>query len=401
MISEKELESSLQGEKLNPNQFFQPLRRNEINMVKAEQALACVIDADYPELEAIFQNNPSLMFAKATIMAGDETIETTPLQYAIDHADSYTWKICENICQENRKIHPEFEALFNERKIANPINLQPLYDAYEKYLTMFNECKKQYTQDIMIDPRIQESFLAVGKMQQTCMPRHLLREMCQASVRSSLRYEEYDLVLLNLEPDTGVNLKLLKKISEQHQKSPVLIKQDTRTSIYGHSGDTYRWQITHLMTDPFQSTEFPCDYLKPQVLTAHLVTKGMLKSIRDREYIDFADFKGHTESWNEESQFSADNAPHPGTMIILRTLVRNADTEPFLVDDPGWGTEFVLSRGGDSVCLAVYSPFGNCALLGYRMAEDLKILKHIMEIRTAERDQKFQYALPENAFSFS
>lgn len=99
MISEKEL--SQQMDKSHPNQFFQM----PVNTASAEQALVCVISADYPRLKTIFQDNPHLMFIKSI---GDETIESSPLQYAIDKADSYPWKICQTICEEIRGHHPQY-----------------------------------------------------------------------------------------------------------------------------------------------------------------------------------------------------------------------------------------------------------------------------------------------------
>ncbi|GAN31425.1 hypothetical protein [Legionella pneumophila] len=395
MISYEQLMTLLMLQRRNDNVFFKmpkPIILQKIGDITPEQALMCVIDADYEKIEAIFQINPSLMFVGSKVKdINGKSIETTPLQYSIYALDSYTWKICQSICLKNKNTHPEFLTWFNEHHIEDTINLEPLFEAYRNYVDKWEKTATDFdiNQDqTNFDQDLLDAWFNVGLKQRDYLPRHLLREMCQLSGRQ----EEYDLVLLTLAVEQNVDLMQLKKISETHQKNPILIKQGKQVSLYGHSSASYKSQITHLPADIFQTLEFPKENNKTRLIKADVMTNAMWHVIHDRKNVLKENCnQAHSEPWDIKSLFNADTFPHPQNMIIGK-VTENGGLEKFSFDAPGWGTEFALARGSASVCLAIFNPLGMNGLLGYRVQNDIEILSHLIQIRALEREK--QFAIP-------
>lgn len=160
-----------------PMGFF--LHRQFKIIPEAGKLLHAVVYANYEEAKIAIKENPSLMFKHVNFRYHDGSSECiSPLKYAFKIYDTYMW---ENIFYEKIKdnsIHMK-EFIKQAHEQTTHINLQSLFDAYEKYekqLPLW--LSEEITQD-----QLDTTWFELGAQQLAQLPMHMLKEFSQGGGR--------------------------------------------------------------------------------------------------------------------------------------------------------------------------------------------------------------------------
>lgn len=366
MLSGNEIKILLMLNNRNDNPFFRLPKELIINNIvgaNAENALKCMIQADYRRLFFILSARPHAMFEKAIAQDIDgQIIEKSPLAYALYYLDSFAWNICFNACKNNLHYFDQFKLHVSEARDC--VDLKFLCEAYMSYFDSFDQHKNNLiTKDALLG-----AWLKVGKAQLNHLPRHMLVKMCMLAV--TLQPATHDLILIMLPSETSIDNKLLNGISKRSHYS-ILIKMDDSFIFCKFNFVKKNWSQVKLKRLPFVHLSFPQEYYEPKY----------------KKYgIDY------------EKNFQFDSSDYWDWRSILHPI----DHE-FYIQDPVFlhsnnferllplterlGVEFALARGAACICFSVSNPTGDKNFLKMKSADDLKVFQGLVELGILERKE--------------
>jgi hypothetical protein len=132
----------------------------------AQRLLRLVEKADYDKVARMIYRNPLLMF--------EQLGSISPLKYAFNVYDTYMWRLFE---VKIKARYPQMLVNFNKelRAQTEHIDLEPLFQAYEKYEAQWNRWdRKEITRE-----ELDKEWLTLGQAQRAFLPTHMLREFCR------------------------------------------------------------------------------------------------------------------------------------------------------------------------------------------------------------------------------